>query len=271
MAKDLRAGEFYGATVSQRTGGLVLSVVSHDRERRLPAHTHELPFLCLLLEGRYEEEAAGELVRYEPLTLVFHPSRLAHSDVVFPDTRMFTVEFCSEWQAMLARFAPPHHSLYTHSGAEPLWIMLRLFEALRDRTLNELSVQSLAYDLIGSFDRMETGDSTALPWLRRLRALLDERYASNLDIAALAAELGVHPVHLSRAFRRAHKVSVGDYVHRRRIQQACRVLRDSATPIAAIAEDLGYVDQSHFSRVFRSVTGKTPARYRDAPRNDKTS
>ena len=266
MATDLSAGKFYGATVSERVAGLLLSIVSHDRERRLPAHTHELPFLCLLLEGRYEEEAAGQLVRYEPLTIVYHPARLPHSDLVFPETRMFTVEFSGAWQETLAKFAPAPRSLYTHTGAEPLWIVLRLYEGLRDRTLNELSVQSLAYDLIGSFDRLETADidSTALPWLRKLRELLDERYTANLDVAALATELGVHPVHLSRAFRRAHKVSVGDYVHRRRIQQACRMLRDSTTPIAAIAEDLGYVDQSHFSRVFRSVTGKTPARYRCA-------
>lgn len=263
MTTGLRAGEFYGETMSHRIGGVVLSIVSHDRERRLPAHTHELPFLCLLLEGRYEEEAAGDIVRYEPLTLVFHPARLPHSDRVFQETRMFTVEFGETWTASLEQCAPTQRSLYTHTGAEPLWMMLRLYEALRERTLTELTVQSLVYELMGSFDRMDTPDeSSAAPWLRKLRSTLDERYAVNLDIAALAAEVHVHPVHLSRAFRRAYKVSVGDYVHRRRIQQACRMLRESMTPIAAIAEDLGYVDQSHFSRVFRSVTGKTPARYR---------
>jgi AraC family transcriptional regulator len=267
MATDLRAGEFYGSTVSERIGGLVLSIVSHDRERRLPAHTHELPFLCLLLEGRYEEEAAGDTVQYEPLTLVFHPARLPHSDVVYADSRMFAVEFGESWTHELAKFAPSQRSLYTHSGADPLWLMLRLYEALRDRTLNELSVQSVAYDLVGSFDRLEQGeDAAAAPWLRKLRMLLDERYASNIDIATLAREIGVHPVHLSRTFRKAFKASVGDYVHRRRIQQACRMLHDSGTPIASIAEDLGYVDQSHFSRVFRSITGKTPAHYRSAPR-----
>ena len=101
MTVDLRAGEFYGNTVSQRVAGVVLSTVVHDRERRLPSHTHELPFLCLLLEGQYEEEAAGQLVRYEPLTLVFHPARLAHSDLVFPETRMFTVELSAAWDAVV--------------------------------------------------------------------------------------------------------------------------------------------------------------------------
>lgn len=263
MAIGLRAGEFYGATISHRIGGVVLSVVSHDRERRLPAHTHELPFLCLLLEGRYEEEAAGDIVRYEPLTLVFHPARLPHSDRVFPETRMFTVEFDDSWTEALAQYAPSQRSLYTHTGAEPLWIMLRLYEALRERTLTELTVQSLVYELIGSFDRMDApDDEIGAPWLRQLRSMLDERYELNLDVAGLAADVHVHPVHLSRTFRRAYKVSIGDYVHRRRIQQACRILRESAAPIAAIAEDLGYVDQSHFSRVFRGITGKTPARYR---------
>ena len=270
MAAKLRAGEFYGATVSERIAGLVLSTVSHERERRLPAHTHELPFFCLLLEGRYEEEAAGQVVHYEPLTLVYHPAGLAHSDAVFSDTRMFTVEFSAAWHDALEQSAPTNRSLYTHTGAEPLWIMLRLYEVMRDKTLSTLSAQSLAYDLIGSFDRMAPSDAGA-PWMQKLRSLLDERYAREFDIVALAGEVGVHPVHLSRTFRRLHKVSIGDYVHRRRVQQACRMLRDTQAPIAAIAEDLGYVDQSHFSRVFRSITGKTPGRYRATiePRGDR--
>lgn len=266
MTADLRAGQFYGETVSERVAGVVLSIVTHDRERRLPAHTHELPFLCLLLEGGYEEEAAGEVVRYDPLTLVFHPARLAHSDRVFPDTRMFTVEFGASWRETLAQYAPAAHSLYTHTGAEPLWLMLRLYESLRDRTLTDLTVQTLCYELAGSFDRMETTEDPGAPWLRSLRAILDERYTQALDLTMLAREVGVHPVHLSRTFRKTFKVNVGDYVHRRRVQQACRILRESNVSIASIAEDLGYTDQSHFSRTFRAIAGRTPARYRAAQR-----
>jgi AraC family transcriptional regulator len=265
MARALRSGEFYGATVSEQIAGVVLSVVTHDRERRLPPHTHELPFLCLLLEGAYEEEAAGEHVRYEPLTLVFHPARLAHSDRVFPDSRMFTVEFSEPWFDALATAGASEHSLSTHSGAEPLWIMLRLYEGMRDRTLSDLTVETLCFELVGSLDRLdEPGDPAAQPWLRSLRAILDERYKQHLDVRALAHEVGVHPVHMSRTFRRAFKVNIGDYVHRRRVQTACRILRESQTSIAAIAEDLGFSDQSHFSRIFRGITGQTPARYRSA-------
>lgn len=265
MAVDLRAGEFYGGTTSVLIAGVVLSIVTHEAERALPAHTHALPFLCLLLEGRYEEEAAGETVRYEPLTLVFHPARLAHSDRVFPDTRLFAVEFGSEWDDVLSRYAPSQHSLYTHTGAEPLWIVLRLYEAMRDRTLSELTAETLCYELIGSFDRLEPADPAGLPWLRSLRSLLDERYAEHLEVRALAQSAGVHPVHLARAFRAAYKVNVGDYVHRRRIQQACRMLRERGATIAGVGQELGYTDQSHFSRVFRSITGKTPRSWmRDA-------
>jgi AraC-like DNA-binding protein len=263
MAADLGAGEFYGRTSSESIAGTVLSIVAHDVERALPDHTHQLPFLCLLLEGRYEEEAAGAAVRYEPLTLVFHPARLAHRDRVYPGSRMFTVEFTEHWSGVLAQFAPAQRSLYTLSGADPLWLMLRLYEHLRDRTLTELTVQTLCYELAGSFDRMDGApDSSPQPWLQTLRAELDTRFGEHVDVAALADRTGVHPVHLARAFRKAYKVTVGDYVHRKRIQQACRMLRGTADSIAAIAEDLGYTDQSHFSRVFRSITGTTPAKYR---------
>ena len=263
MTVDLQAGRFYGGTTSQALAGAILSIVTHDREWRLPAHTHELPFLCLLLEGLYEEEAAGRAIRYQPLTLVFHPANLSHTDLVFPGSKMFTIEFSNRWDDALAQYAPAHHSLFAHTGAEPLWIALRLYQGVREGTLTELTVETLCYELIGSFERMDDSDrSTVLVWLQSLRDSLDERYAAPIDIAAIARETGVHPVHLTRQFRRAYGLNIGDYVHHRRIQQACRLLRESNISIAEIAGSLGYTDQSHFTKIFGAITGRTPARYR---------
>jgi AraC-like DNA-binding protein len=215
------------------------------------------------LDGRYVEEAAGTLVRYEPLTLVFHPAKLAHRDEVFAGSRMFAVELRDRWHPLLTQYGAPQRSLYTHTGAEPLWIVLRLYELLRDKASTELTVSSLLYELIGSFAGLEPADEHApTAWLQSLRTHLDDRFTDPIDVADLANRYGVHPVHLARAFRTMYRTNVGDYVHRRRIQQACRILRQSHMTLSSIASDLGYTDQSHFSRVFRSVTGTTPGRYR---------
>jgi AraC-like DNA-binding protein len=267
MPTMLEPGRYYGASKSCRCAGTILSVVGHETARELPEHQHTLPFCCLLLDGKYVEATVEMTVSYEPLTLVYHPANIAHSDHVFPGSRMFTVEICKQWQVLLDECGAPQRSLYTLSGAEPLWIMLRLYELFAADALSDLTVESLVLELIGTFDRLEapTAAQTAA-WLDELRAFLDGHFGESLQVADLARRFDVHPVYLSRSFRHKYKANVGDYVHRRRIQSACRILRSSATSLASIALELGYCDQSHFNRVFLSFTGTTPGRYRRGER-----
>jgi AraC family transcriptional regulator len=78
----------------------------------------------------------------------------------------------------------------------------------------------------------------------------------------LATTVGVHPVHLSRAFRAAYGCTPGEYLRRLRIEHAQRLLAESRMPLAQVACAVGYYDQSHFTAVFRRLTGSTPAQYR---------
>lgn len=71
-----------------------------------------------------------------------------------------------------------------------------------------------------------------------------------------------HPAHLARVFRKHYRCSVGQYVRRMRVDLAARQLAGSRCSIAEIAAQLGFADQSHFSRVFVKLIGLTPARYR---------
>jgi AraC family transcriptional regulator len=80
-------------------------------------------------------------------------------------------------------------------------------------------------------------------------------------VAALADEIGVHPVHLARVFRAHHGMPLGTYLRGLRLDWAAGQLRTS-TPLADIAAGAGFVDQSHFTRAFRSHTGLTPGQYR---------
>jgi len=265
--RKLRAGQFYGESRPRESAGAVFSVVRHAEESALPDHTHSLPFLCLLLDGRYRETAADATIDYEPLTLVYHPAMLAHRDWVYPDSRMFVVEFTERWHSVLDRYGAPVSSLYTHAGAEALWIVLRLFELYRADALASLTVESLLFELVGSFESLDsTLPHENTPWLADLRSFLDQNFTMHIGIAELARKFGVHPEHVSRAFRRTFGTNVGDYVHGRRMQRACRLLQSTDQTLSSIALELGYFDQSHFNHVFQSFTGTSPSRYRASAR-----
>ncbi|HEX2013451.1 MAG TPA: AraC family transcriptional regulator, partial [Roseateles sp.] len=96
-------------------------------------------------------------------------------------------------------------------------------------------------------------------WLRRcMERLLDEGADGPLRLGELAAEAGVHPVSLARAFRRQYGLSPGQLQRRAQLNRAAALLRRGLSPAAA-ALDCGFADQSHFTRAFRAEYRCTPA------------
>jgi AraC family transcriptional regulator len=83
-----------------------------------------------------------------------------------------------------------------------------------------------------------------------------------LSLSQQAACVGVHPVHLAREFRRFYHCTIGDYIRQLRIKFACEKLVQSDLPLSEIALASGFFDQSHFTRTFKQLTGKTPQAYR---------
>ena len=100
---------------------------------------------------------------------------------------------------------------------------------------------------------------------KRLRTVLD-RIHSGLAQPPTTAELarlaGLSIDHFVRAFR----ISMGEPPHRyllgERIREAQRLLSTTSRPLADIALETGFADQTHFHSAFRRWVGTTPSRYR---------
>lgn len=81
----------------------------------------------------------------------------------------------------------------------------------------------------------------------------------------LAERAGVSSRTLERLFRRYVGVSPKWVIRRYRVHEACERVRSGAPPSwPALAQELGYFDQAHFIRDFKSQVGRTPAEYAEA-------
>ena len=92
--------------------------------------------------------------------------------------------------------------------------------------------------------------------------LIHDRFLEALRIETIASGVGVRPSELVRAFRAFHRVPIGTYARRLRLEWVARRLAESDDPIATLAVEAGFADQPHLTRAFVAFSGLTPARYR---------
>jgi AraC family transcriptional regulator len=100
--------------------------------------------------------------------------------------------------------------------------------------------------------------------LRRVLAYIDDRLSQDLTLTELAGVAGVSLSHLKLLFKRSVGVSVHRYVVQRRVQRATELLTHTKEPLAEVALQAGFANQSHMARWVRQSLGVTPKTLRDA-------
>lgn len=92
---------------------------------------------------------------------------------------------------------------------------------------------------------------------------LREHFREPLTAAEVAEAVGVSTSHLHRTFRAETGSTLVNRVHRLRLEEAARRLRESDQTVLAIAHEVGFTSQSHLTRLFTRHFGCAPGRYRD--------
>lgn len=95
----------------------------------------------------------------------------------------------------------------------------------------------------------------------RIRDLLLDQMNDPLPVSSLAALVDMTPVQLVRAFKLAYGLPPHQWLNIQRLIRARRSLQNGFANLAALALDLGFADQAHFTRRFAAVYGVTPAAY----------
>jgi AraC family transcriptional regulator len=242
-------------------------------EPQVPRHTHETPHFILITQGVYQTEARNQPGVCSPGTLIFNPAGTTHRDC-FRSTRGRFLSICpgAEAARMLGQTSPLPRvvgGVGLHGSNDPL-IDDRM---IGDRIVHELRcglpsstmvLECLGLELIGGLAHLgeRSGSRTAPGWLMQARELIDDRVCDDLSITDVATSAGVHPVYLARAFRRYFQCSPGEYLRRRRLHRVQQLLFGTDLPLAQIALQCGFSDQSQMTRAFSSTFGMPPARYR---------
>jgi AraC family transcriptional regulator len=268
MIKKLEPGVHYGhKNQTLALGGLLLTEYECEPNTFIPKHYHERSYLSLVLGGGWRESyAQGKSRERRPHTLAIHPAGEVHSGQIGDHgCRAFHVEFSEEWLRNLGDSAAVLASPAQIESGPLIGHALRLYaEFQRTDPYSPMIIEALVLESIGQLarDTFSASGRRKPPWLARAIDILNSRYTRPLSLNAVAEEVGIHPMHLTRTFRRFFGHSIGEHLRELRVLHACRLLATSDRPLAEIAASAGFCDPSHLCRAVRGRTGLTPGALR---------
>jgi AraC family transcriptional regulator len=257
-------GQFFGNVTERWTAeSIVVNRLVHDQPRALPSHAHQAGFVSLMLHGEYRETAGLTQFGYEPFSCVYHPPGMEHHDVIGrAGVTLLTLEFRPELFDGMDAGGINLRPIIDLTGTQPAWDLMDLYRRITALQANPLDIESRAVDLALSIVRATTQLPRALRSLQRAKEYMHAHFRESLTLAQVARAADVHPVYLGQIFRQEFGETLGEYLNRIRVHTATESLANSDLPLGPMALDLGFYDQSHFTRIFRQFTGITPAVFR---------
>ncbi|MDO3412318.1 response regulator [Saccharibacillus sp. CPCC 101409] len=168
-------------------------------------------------------------------------------------------------QTFAARVAVRCARICGELGGEPEQTIRSLpsfehFSGFRDLRETKSRLEKFCLDFRREAARLRERSSGGVQ--AKVADFLRNRYTETFAIRELAEMFYVNPVYLGQSFARKYGVGISEFVHELRIEEACRLLRESDRSSCAIAEKLGYKAYRHFLKQFEKKTGKKPAEYR---------
>jgi two-component system response regulator YesN len=158
----------------------------------------------------------------------------------------------------------------------------RIFSTYKNvTTLNQDDSIYRFFDIL-SYDSMETYYNELIPWLRRMNEkiqsefddyknkekinqairYIQENYAKDLNMAVVSNYISMNYSLFSLTFKQYTGVNFVNYLKEIRINEAKRLLRETDDRIIDISHAVGYDNEKHFMKTFKSLCGVSPSEYR---------
>ena len=124
--------------------------------------------------------------------------------------------------------------------------------------LKELLINLINSDqlLAAYFSRLGESDRPSL------QQIMERNFCFKLRIEDYAELCHRSLSAFKREFQQIYKETPGRWIMKRRVERAANLLANSDQSVSQIAFETGFEDLSHFSRVFKKITGKNPSEYK---------
>lgn len=253
-------------TLQQHALGISVVHMRYPPGLRLADHAHDSACFAWVQSGAQVETFGNRPFQLHARQVLFRPAGESHRDhFLSVETSCVIIEVSDNWLKLVDNFGriPSEPFISTSPQTSRLAADLYVQAQQKDAAVG-LAIEGLSYALAAEFLRASMREEGDYPprWLRKLYEQLAENPCGRFSLADLATSTGVHPVHLSRQFKRYYGEPLWEFLRRRRIEiGAQRILSEQAT-LCEIAHGLGFPDQAQFTRTFKRFMGVRPSDFR---------
>lgn len=170
--------------------------------------------------------------------------------------KSFTFSLVNAIQVVLME---QHESLNHVFGEKfSIWDKLNKFETIMD-------IRQWIYNILKScMEYLQSSHSSGYDQIvQDIKKIIKNRYAERLTVDGIAELINFSPSHANNIFKEATQKTIFDYLTEYRMEKAKEMLKDPYSKIYLVAGNVGYINQSHFSLLFKKHTGLTPAEYKN--------
>ena len=227
---------------------------------RVRDHGHDVPHLVLVTGGGMIQRVGRHAIELNAGTIRATGPAVHDLEIAPCGLRCLVIELPA-WREWPHGADEQRTAFVKHPALANAVMRLRRYHDGPD-TLAVLLELDVA-ELFATFRRVRSRKMRPVPrWLMRTRELLADTVVP--DLQSISREVGVHPDHIVRAFRDHFGMGTADFLRRHRASRAIDQLRRTDTPMAIVALESGFFDQSHMTRDVRALTGMTPGAVRRA-------
>lgn len=224
-------------------------------------HSHEKPMISFVLNGNNTEVRNGNVFKRVAGSSNYYNSYEQHKNIYnqFP-SKHISIEL-----------EPDFLTKYEYSEAEIELAVKKSHDAnftfiklMKEAQVNDTLSKSTAEMLFLSFveNSLNSNDQSQFPaWMKSVRDLLNDRWNENVSLKELAEHVNMHPTTISKYFKIYFQSTLGEYTRKLKVTRAIDFLHSSNYSLTEIAYICGFSDQSHFTRIFKSMTGYLPKDY----------
>ncbi|MEK3789992.1 MULTISPECIES: helix-turn-helix transcriptional regulator [Paenibacillus] len=252
-----------------------------------PLHTHEGYEMYFFLEGNANFVIGNEIYQLQAGDMLLFSGDVLHrpnpaKDVPYVRSYInFTSDYIQEvageeLQAKLLNlFEHPNGLLirWDESGVNEMDSHFELLFTEREKEAigHEVMMQTLMVQLLLKIYRKSKDVYSLLTApaqsqketnVRRMLKYLNQHYRTSITLEELSEVMHLNKYYMCHCFKEITGISINNYVTRKRIDEAKKLLLLSDQSVGNMSELLGFSNPIHFSRMFKQYAGVSPQTYR---------